>query len=241
MLFIIIASLILPTLSAANPVSAQVQHKALILSSLERFAPMRGEDLMNIKSSLAQAGYTVTYLKDNAVTLNLLTTQLNNYEIIIWRTNVYEQAHNIYWYIGPVNDIATQQAYAPDFNSGWLDSSHGILGASADFFSNHFNQTAFSNVKLLIIISSMSSVIADSFVAAGARSVIDFAGIISLQFNWIDYLTSVIVMYLAQGYDVADAVSATIVPLLTMRLEDSLDSMLVPSVSYLGDYTVTIV
>lgn len=249
LLFIVIAGLILPTLPVARafspplvpPVPSSSAHNAVIISSLDDFSPMRRVDIASINRSLTQAGYTVTYLKDGAVTLNLITTQLNNYEVIIWRTDAYEQAHTLYWYIGEIDNPATEQAYASDFTSGWLDGSHGILGASAGFFSNHFNTHTLANVKLMILVSSMSSVIAGYFVGAGARSVIEFSNTISLQFNWIDYLVSIIVRFLAAGYDVADAVSGTIVPLLTMILEDPLDSMQIPSVSCTGDYTVTIV
>jgi hypothetical protein len=87
----------------------------------------------------------------------------------------------------------------------------------------------------------MSSQIAGFFIASGAKSAIEFAGPISNQFNWVDYLTSYIVEYLASGYDVADAVSNVITPMITMQLESELDSMYIPLVTVAGNVGVTIV
>jgi hypothetical protein len=212
----------------------------LILSPIDELAPMRTYDLLTINGSLTRAGYTVTYVADTAVTLDLITTQLNNYELIIWRTNVYEHTHTIYYYIGQLDSAATAEAYASEFASGSLDYSHGFLGASIDFFSNHFGHNSLSNVKLVVLVSSMSSSIASIFLNAGVESVINFAGVFSLQFGIVDYLTGVILRFLSEGYNVADSVSNTMMPLLNLRLRDPLDSLTVPSVVYTGDYTVTI-
>lgn len=247
MLFIAIVTLILPSLPMAHALSPQLpkapppaSNRAVIISSLDEFSPMRKADLLSLNSSLTKAGYTVTYLKDGAVTVNLLTTQLNDYQVIIWRTDAYVHAHTVYWYIGQEVSQASKQVYASDFTSDELDSTDGILGANVAFFSNHFNSNTLPNVKLMIIVSSMSSMLAPYFITAGVKTVIDFAGNIDLQFNWIDYLTTAIVRLLANGYSVADAVSDTITPLLTMRLEDRLDAMQIPSVSYSGNYALTI-
>jgi hypothetical protein len=207
---------------------------------MERFEPMRSSDMASITDSLANAGYSVTYLKDTAVTLSVLMTQPNSYQVVIWRTDVYDENHVDYWYIGQLADNPTVQSYASDFASGALDGSRGVLGASAGYFSSHLSRNSFSNVRLIVVISSMSAEIAGLFVASGAQSAIEFSGPISLQFNWDDYLTSLIIRYLANGYDVADAVSDTVVPMMTMQLEDPLDSLQIPFVAYAGNASVTI-
>ena len=193
-----------------------------------------------MENSLTSAGYTVTYVKDGDVTVNFLTTQLNNYRVIIWRTDAYEHAHTVYWYLGQQVSQALRQAYASDLSSGELDSSDGVMGADVKFFNDSFNAGMLSNVRLLIIVSSMSSMLAPCFITAGVQSIIDFSNTIDMQFNWVDYLTTGIVRLLAEGYSVADAVSDVITPLLTMRLEDPLDAMEIPSVSYSGNYALTI-
>ena len=248
-LFIVIASLIMPSLPLAHAFApafpgltpAPSTHNALIISSLDEFSPMRQQDVASFTNSLTQAGYAVTYLKDGAVTLNFLTTQLNNYEVIIWRTDAYEQAHTTYWYIGQQDSQGIEQAYTSDLASGSLDSSHGIVGAGVEFFSNHFTTNTLPNVKLMIIVSSMSAFIASSFLNSGVKAIIDFSGVINLQFNWVDYLTTIVVEYLADGLSVSDAIDATYSPFLTMILHDPLDTMYIPPVSYAGDSALKIV
>ncbi len=239
-MFIVIASLVFPTVLSASSVAAQSQHRALILSPISAYNPWRPVDLTCIQNSLAQAGYNVTYLENTAVTVSLLTTQLNNYDIVVWRSNVYVHNHITYYYVGQLNDPTTQQAYASDFASGWLDDSHGILGASIDFFADHFGQGSLSNVKLVVLIASMSDSIASTFLSAGATSIIDFTGVFSLQFGIADDLTHGIFDFLAQGNSVADSVSNTMHPFQNMILEDPLDILTLPSVAYSGDSTVTI-
>ena len=246
-LLIIMAALILPNLPMAHALSPALprsppesSNRAVIISSLDKFSPMRKADLQSLNNSLTSAGYTVTYLKDGEVTVDLLTTQLNNYQVIIWRTDTYEQNHIVYWYLGQEVNKASTQAYATDFTTNDLDSSHGIIGANVNFFSNHFTPSTLPNVKLMIIISSMSSLLAPYFETAGVKAVIDFAGVIDLQFNWVDYLTAAIVRLLADGYSVADAVYDVIDPMYTMILRDPLDSMQIPNVSYSGDSALTI-
>jgi hypothetical protein len=251
LLFIVIAGLILPAILPAspvaaqfqlpaNPISTQAQRKALILSPVNELVPMRNLDLSNINNSLTLAGYTVTYAADTAVTLNLVTTQLNAYDIIILRTNVYDHFHTTYYYIGQLDSSATALSYASDFATGALDNSHGHLGASISFFYNHFGHGSLSNVRLVVLVTSMASSLASIFVNAGVKSVINFDGVFSLQFGVVDYVTGVVIRFLARGYDVADSVSLTMAPFLNLNLRDPIDYLSVPSLVYTGDYTVTI-
>jgi hypothetical protein len=248
-LLIVIAGLIMPTLPVAHafapalppPVPSDNARNAIIISSLDDFSPMRDVDVASLNSSLMQAGYNVTYLKDGAVTLAFMATQLNNYQVIIWRTQAYEQNHVLYWYIGQRDSRKAEQTYSSDIASEWVDASHGILGVSSAFFTNQFTPNSLSNVKLMIILSSMSALIAAPLITAGAKAIIDFSGNIDLGFNWDDYLITVTVRYLADGMSVADAVNNTIVPLITTRLRDPLDSNNVPPMAYTGASGLTIV
>jgi hypothetical protein len=254
LMFIVIASLILPTVLNASSVSAQSslvprppglvsaqsQRNALILSPISAFDPWRPEDLASIQNSLTQAGYNVTYLENTAVTLNLLTTQLNNYNVVIWRSQVYEHNHITYYLVGQLNDPTTQQSYASDFASGWLDDSAGILGASIDFFANHFSQGSLSNVKLFVLIASMSDSLSSIFLSAGANAIIEFIGVFSMQFAFADDIATGIIAYLSMGNSVANSVLKTVQPFQNVILEDPLDSANIPNVAYTGDSTVTI-
>jgi len=105
----------------STPTTPTGHGKALILSSLEQYAPMGYRS--QITQDLTYAGYNVTFMKDANITVNFLQTQLNNYEVFIWRTNVYSWNHTTYYYVGQLNDNSTAQAYASDITAGYLDST----------------------------------------------------------------------------------------------------------------------
>jgi len=219
-------------------VSAQTQGKALILSSLERFVP---SSYMNqIQGYLTQAGYQVTILKDTAVTISFLTTQLNNYDVVIWRTNIYSWNHITYWYVGELSNTATLQAYAADVKNRLLDNTNGILGVSEEFFRSHFPPGSLTNVKLFMLVSSSSFSIALALIRAGAHSVIDYYSTFSLTFDMIDYTSWLIVRYLSSGVSVHDAVQATIDRFSQARIRDPMDTRYIPSIWFMGDSSLAI-
>lgn len=221
---------------AILPISAQPQRKALILSPLEAYAPTAYSS--NIQNFLTKAGYQITRLTNTAVTLDFLVNHLNDYDVVIWRTNVYEWAHKLYWYVGEMYNSGTGQKYASDFKAGWIDNHNGILGMSIDFFSNHFTAQSLNNVKLAILISSVSSTYANILLSAGVKAVIYCYSYFTLTYGSIDFVTGQLVSHLASGQGVGDAVSNTVVPYLTMQVQDPLDSVYFPPFWYMGDATV---
>lgn len=231
--------LVLVPLLAATPVVAQNHHKALILSSLEQLVPM-GYYAKLVSYELARAGYQVTFIADTAVTLDFLLTQLNNYDVIIWRTNTYTWNHKTYWYVGEVVNSATQQKYGTDFAQDWVDGNAGILGVSADFFSNHFTSGSLGNVRLMLLISSNSNSFASFLISAGSRAVVFANGRISLTFGIIDDLTGALVAYLASGESVMDSVYNLVSPFANRQPRDPLDSSYSPPFWFFGDAALTI-
>jgi hypothetical protein len=220
------------------PALAQSQHKAVILSSLEGLAPMGfyGK-LMN--ADLKQAGYNVTDLDGAAVTVDFMVTQLNNYDVIIWRTNTYIHSHTTYWYVGERVNSAAQQKYATDFANGWIDLHAGTLGVNLNFFSNHFPTGSLSNVKLILLISSDSSSIGLLLMNAKARAVVICMAQIDLSFGLIDDLTGQLVSYLTHGDNLLDSVTKTVAP-FGNQPRDYLDSTYSPPFWFLGDGTLTL-
>jgi hypothetical protein len=219
--------------------ASQTQRKAVILSSLESLAPMGFYDTI-ITNDLKQAGYQVTFMSDSAVTINFLLTQLNNYDVVIWRTNIYNYIHTTYWYVGERVNAVTQQKYASDFANGWIDSHSGTLGVDIEFFQNHYPSGSLSNLKLMLIVASNSTPIGLILVGAGVHAVIACSEVISLQFGLIDYMTGQLISYLTGGMDVLDAVYNTVSPNSNQPLRDPLDSAYAPAFWFLGDGTVTI-
>ncbi len=243
---VLVALLLLSTLSFPLGVNAlampqaQVQKRALFLSSLNATRPM-GYYAGSLVSSLNHAGYNVTYLADGAVTLSLLLTRMKNYSVVVWRTDSFTQKNATYWYVGEKPSDAAEQRYASDFAAGRITTSTGMVAVSTDFFTNHFGPNALQDVKLLIFVSSNGNQLAPIFLAAGVTSVVFSSGAITLQFGLVDDLTAQLVGFLTQGETVYNAVYDTISPFNQgENLKDPLDSTFGIIFWYLGDGTATI-
>jgi hypothetical protein len=194
-----------------------------------------------LKYDLAHAGYQVSFLSNSAVTLDFLTTQLNNYDVIVWRTNTYSFKHTTYWYVGQTANLAAEQKYADDFAQGRANGNAGILGISVQFLSEHLQTGSLANVKLVVLISSNSVLIASYFVKAGAKAAISCNGSVSLAFGQIDDLTGALFYYLASGNTVFNSVYNTVAPYSTLEPKDPLDSVYSPPFWFTGDGTTTII
>jgi hypothetical protein len=214
-------------------------HRALILSSLEQVAPM-GYYSSRLESELGRAGYQVSFLADRAVTLDFLTTQLNNYDVVIWRTNLYSFNHVDYWYVGEVANPTTLAKYASDAAHGWVDWHVGILGVNVGFFQEHFSAHSLANVKLIVLISSYSVWIGGFLVNAGAEAVIMCTDPITLSWGLIDDFTVGLFSALAGGDTVLDSVFNLVAPSSITQPRDPLDSAYIPPFWFVGDGTVII-
>lgn len=229
-----------PTSVAILPARASPQPNAVILSSLNELVPM-GYYGKYMISSLKHAGYNVTYLADNAVTVDFLLNHLNDYSVVIWRTNTFNYVHTTYWYVGERVNDATSQKYAYLFAKGWLNLHAGILGVSQDFIFNFFPAGSLNHVKLLLFISSSGNSLAPQFITAGAKSVIFCNGVVSLQFGLLDDLTNALVSYLSSGQTVYTAVFNTVSPFNQgEQPKDPLDSTYTPPFWFLGNPSATI-
>lgn len=244
-LFTVIVLLVLVTpvasVAAAGLPQPVARGKAVILSSLNSILPM-GYFETYIAAQLTNAGYSVTFLKDKSVTVDFLVNQLNNYNVVIWRTNTYTWNHVLYYYVGETRNGVTEQKYASDLSQGSLNSNAGIFGVTAGFIANHFKSGSLNNVKLMILISSESSIFGPTMVKAGANSVIFCNGFISLSYGLVDDLTSQLVSYLSSGMTVYNSVYDTVNPYNNQAnlLRDSLDSAYSPPFWFGGSSSLTI-
>jgi len=242
---VLVALLLLLTLSIPIGVNAlappaQVQKHALFLSSLNATRPM-GYYAPNIISSLNHAGYNVTYLTDDTVTIDLLLTKMKNYTAVIWRTDSFTVKNATYWYVGEKPSDAVEQKYASDFAAGWITTSTGVVGVSIGFFTHHFGPNALEGIRLLIFVSSDGNELAPVLLAAGVTSIVFSSGAITLQFGLVDDLTATLVEFLTKGESVHNAVLDTLSPFSQgEQLNDPLDSTFGIIFWYLGDGTATI-
>jgi hypothetical protein len=180
-------------------------------------------------------------LKDQQVTLDLISSGLNQFDVIIWRTDMYTYFHRMYWYVGEHANQATLSKYSADFSSNLADAHGGIVGIGLGFFSEHWPSQALRSVRLVIMLSSDSNDVAPLMISAGAETVIYCVSDVSLEFGMIDDLTSQVVAYLSQGYSVLNSVWTTISPYLSNQPpEDPLDSTYSPPFWYVGNGALTI-
>ncbi len=235
-LFAFLTIVILLPLSGPMVVQAKAQPKALILSSLEKHSPMGHLDA--VTQYLTSTGYNVTFISDTRVTIKLLTTGLNDYDVVIWRTDVYQRARTTYWYVGESAHQETLHAYASSLAVGWIDATNGILGVSVDFFRNNFGQNSLANVKVAILVSSMSISIANAFVKAGAKATVDYYASFTAPSSLFDYVTQSLVQYLAAGNTVNDSIAKT---MNNFAIVGTPEDSYLPPISYLGDGTTTII
>jgi hypothetical protein len=212
----------------------------VILSSIDSVVPFNYYGSLTQKY-LESAGYAVTILRDQKVTLDLLTSGLNNYDIIIWRTDDYTYAHRLFWYLGEHVSQAASGKYAADFAANLLDVHAGIIGVSQGFLQEYWTSQSLAHVKLAILMTSDSSIIAQYMINSGAATVIYCANPVSLQFGMLDDLTAQVVAYLSRGNTVENAIWTTISPYLYgQEPEDPLDSTYAPPFWYLGNGGLTI-
>ncbi len=236
LLFALLALTVLVPLHGSMAIAPKMQPKALILSSVEKQFPM--QYMVDITKELTQAGYNVTFLKDAAVTVNFVTTQLDKYDVLIWRTDMYVHGNTTYWYLGQPGNQTTAAAYAKSISIGTLDASTGVLGVSANFFTNNYGPKSLSHLKLAILISSMSFTIAQILVNAGVKTTIDFYRPLTAPLSLFDWVTKSLVDYLTTRSTVRDSIAKTI---YNYEYVSSLDDSYLPPISFLGDGNLQIV
>jgi hypothetical protein len=212
------------------PIAPRSPPRALILSSTEKQYPM--QYLGEVTADLKQAGYNVTFLSGGAITVKLVTTQLDQYDILIWRTDMYILGNTTYWYLGQQANRTTLAADAGTASIRTIDASNGILAVNANFFNNNYGPNSLANVKLAIIIASMSITIAQAFIAAGVRTTIDFFQTLEAPPSLFDWVTQSLMGYLASGSTVSDSIAKTI---YNFEYVGSLEDTYLPPISFLGD------
>jgi len=235
-LFALVALAIFVPPPGSMPISPKAPPTVLILSSVESQYPM--QYIVDVTADLRQAGYNVTFVKGPAITVSLITTQLNKYDIVIWRTDMYLHGNTTYWYLGEQSNQTTLEAYAGAISTRTIDASNGILAVSADFLSSNYGPKSLANVKLAILISSNSITIAQIFIMAGVKTTIDFYQALNAPLNLFDWVTKSLVGYMTTGSTVRAAIAKTI---FNYEYVSSLDDSYLPPISFLGDGNLQIV
>ncbi len=235
-LLVLVALTIFVPAPSSMAIAPKAPSRVLILSSVESQYPM--QYILDVRAELKQAGYNVTFVKGAAITISLLTTQLDKYDIVIWRTDMYVHGNTTYWYLGEPANQTTQEAYAGAISLRTIDVSNGMLAVSADFLSSNFSPNSLANVKLAILISSMSITIAQIFITAGVKTTIDFYQPLNTPLSLFDWVTKSLVDYMTTGSSVKDAIAKTI---YNYEYVSSLSDTYLPPISFLGDGNLQII
>jgi len=185
--------------------------------------------LDKITTELKVAGYNTTFLSGSAITVHLITTQLDQYDIVIWRTDTYVRGDTTYWYLGQEGN---QTIYAGTIGIGMIDVTNGMLAVSANFFTNTFGPNSLTHVKLAILASSMSITIGQAFIAAGAKTTIDYYENFDAPAGLFDWVTWSLIGYLTSGNTVSNAIYKTI---YNYEYSGALDAGYLPPISLLGN------
>jgi len=176
-----------------------------------------------------QAGYNVTFLSGSSITVSLVTTQLDRYDVVIWRTDSFVLGENTYWYLGEQNN---QTNFEGAIGIGMVAVSNGMVAVSQGFFTNTFGPNSLAHMKLAILISSMSITIAQTLIAAGVTTTIDFYQNLDAPASLFDWVTQSLVGYMATGSTVSAAIYKTV---YNYEYAGSLDDSYLPPISYLGN------
>ena len=234
LLVVCVLSAVLPV-SITTSASAIAQPQALIISSIEKWSPMAHVD--DMQNSLMNAGYQVTFMHDNNVTVSFLLGDLGNFDLVVWRTDSYTTIdYRTFWYIGEVNNATSVQTHAADRAAGFLDDSNGIIGVSSDFFRVHLGKTFPNRLKLMILESSMAETLASTFVSLGVRTVIETYGTIT-SFSSADAQVAQVISFLTHGLDVQTSIAELIAPYLGAWDSQNVEF---PQIWYAGDPTLTL-
>jgi DNA-dependent RNA polymerase auxiliary subunit epsilon len=232
--FVFVALAIFIAPSGVMPPSApRSQSRVLILSSTETLYPMQYAS--QVATELKQAGYNVTFLSGSAITLDVLTNQLDQYDLLIWRTDSYERGNTTYWYLGQQPNVTT---YAGAVGIKAVDVSNGMIAVSAAFISKSFGPGSLTHLKLAIMISSMSITVAELFVAAGVKTTIDLYKTLLAPPSLFDWVIEALVGYLTSGNSVRDSIYKVI---YNYEYVSSLDDSYLPPLSFLGNGNLLIV
>ena len=208
-------------------VSPTTPPQALILSSTQKEYPM--QYLTQVSSELRQAGYNVTFLSGSSITIRLISTQLDRYNLVIWRTDSFTLGNSTYWYLG---DADNETSYEGAIGIGTVAVSNGMIAVNQEFFNKTYETNSLAHVKLAILISSMSITVAQSFIAAGVTTTIDFYQDLQAPPSLFDWVTQSLIGYLTGGNTVNGAIYKTI---YNYEYAGSLDDSYLPPISYLGN------
>ena len=187
--------------ASALPLFSETGKQAVFLSPMELWMPTWY--LEGYVSQLERAGYHVDVLLNEDVSISFLKTGLANYDIIILRTDSFDNEGVVYYCSGEPVTTKTRTAFTAEISSGELQV--GVcVGFNEAFLKDNYPPNSL-RPGLVFAIGSLTTDLSSAFLAGGSSAFISYNG--GLQWGQFDALSIRVLRYLAQGYTVKDALT----------------------------------
>ena len=187
--------------AVAVPSSGETSKQAVFLSPLERWMPTWNLD--SYVSLLERAGYHVDVLLDESVSISFLRVGLAKYDLIILRTDSFNQESMNYYCSGEQITRQTSTNFANEISSKELQV--GVcVGFSLVFLKNSYPQNSLRH-GLVYVLAGGAAELSSAFLDAGASVFISYNEFFTLRFGRMDAFSQAFFKYLSRGNTVKDA------------------------------------
>jgi len=187
--------------AVAAPSASSTTKQAVILSPLEGW--MQTWNMATYVSLLQRAGYQVDVLQNEQVSISFLKTGLAKYDLIILRTDFFNDESLTYYCSGEPVTSETKGTYASEISAKELKI--GVcLGFSTLFLQDNYANGTLRH-GLVYALGGGTSELSGQFLRAGSSVFIGYDQAFSLQWGRMDAYSQQFLKYLVRGYSVKDA------------------------------------
>jgi hypothetical protein len=188
---------------AALPLFSETGKQAVFLSPMERGMPTW--DLEGYVFQLERAGYRVDVLFDENVSISFLKTGLANYDIIILRTDSFDDEGVSYYCSGEPVTTKTRTTFAAEISSGELQVG-ACVGFTVAFLKHNYPANSL-RPGLVFAIGGLTAGLSSLFLEGGCSAFVGYNEILGSQWGRLDALSIGLLRYLSQGYTLKDALN----------------------------------
>ena len=185
----------------AAPSSTATSKQAVILSPLEGWMQTWG--MVTYVSLLEHAGYHVDVLLNEQVSISFLETGLAKYDLIILRTDFFNEESLTYYCSGEPVTSETKGTFASEISAKELKIG-ACLGFSTLFLLHNYANGTLQH-GLVYALGGGTSELSGEFLRAGYSVFIGYDLVFTLQWGRMDAYSQQFLKYLVRGYSVKDA------------------------------------
>jgi hypothetical protein len=187
--------------AVAAPSSTATSKQAVILSPLEGW--MQTWNMASYVSLLEHAGYQVDVLLNEQVSIVFLKTGLAKYDLIILRTDFFNDESLTYFCSGEPVTSETKGTFASEISTKELRI--GVCLGFSILFLQHNYATGTLQHGLVYALGGGTAELSGEFLRAGSSVFIGYDQAFTLQWGRMDAYSQQFLKYLVRGYSVEDA------------------------------------